>query len=293
MPIGADDDGIGGQIAMDHHMVMGVLQSAQYIAHDAYLLIEGQGQRGLFDVHAQGIAVSIFGDEHKVIALLAVEEVMDIEDVGVTGNIADSAKSVANHLLLAFARLLILIGIGAIDAQAHAAAFAGEDVMGAILCVALVATQLLFYLPVAIDQGRGSGLRLAQDGMLDQGQQVADIAGHVCRYIGRVLKVGQAFLQAYDIGAIAAIVINNIDIGRGQEDGGAHINPLHFGSRAIVRSEHTFKNPGIQARLAQGRTVRLAPLGIPLGAKDLNQAAHAFDIDDIDTMGSEYREIDL
>jgi hypothetical protein len=186
------------------------------------------------------------------------------------------------------------IGIGLVDAGQHRACpRAGEEVDRPILGVGVGGAEALDHLPVAKAQRAGARRGSALDRAAHHAEERGDVAGVARWQAGRILEEGRGPGQRCHIASVLLLGIDQLRVGGGQEDDGIHPDLGQVGAAGLTVDDNPLQRAGVAAQLEQRRGERLAALGIPLGTIDLDHAARAFDVHQVDGVGRQDSQVDL
>ena len=294
LPALGHQNGVRGEIAVDHLMPVRMVQGGEHVAHHLEFLVKSQRQGGLVDVQAQGLAGQVLCDQHHLIFIVGDEQILHRQHVGVGRHVRHSAIGVADLLELFLAGGLVLVRVGLIDPQAgHAAALAQQVVLGAVFGVAVGAAQLLIHLPVAEHQRRAFGLGVTGDRLGDLRVEAGDGIQPVVGDAARVAEVFQAVLEVGHVRAVDACLVEHGGVIGGEQHSGMHIGLAQFDQAGVALADNGSHGLGMAAQLGQRREKRLPPLGIPLGAIHIDVAPRPFDIHQIHRVRREDSDVDF
>ena len=287
-------NGVRGEIAVDHLIPVRMVQGRQHIAHHLELLVKGQRQGGLVDVQAQSLPGQVLGDQHHLIFIVGDEQILHRQHVGVGRHVRHGAIGIADLLELFLAGGLVLVRVGLIDPQTgHAAALAQQIVLGAVFGVAVGTAQLFFHLPVAEHQRRALGFGVAGDRLGDLGVEAGDVIQPVIRNAARVAEVFQAVFVIGHVRAVDARLVEHGGVIGGEKHSGMHMGLAQFDQAGVALADNGGHGLGMAAQFGQRREKRLPPLGIPLGAIHIDVAPRPFDIHQIYCVRREDGDVDF
>lgn len=110
---------------------------------------------------------------------------------------------------------------------------------------------------------------------------------------GHVAEIFQAVLEIGDIRPVQSTLILDEGIVRRQQHRGLDMGAAQLGESGIALPDQGGHGLGVLAQGGQGGVERLATLGIPFGTVNVDQPPRAFDIHQIEGMGSQHRQVDL
>ncbi|MCY1354744.1 hypothetical protein D9M69_411350 [compost metagenome] len=286
----ADQNRARRQVAVHHTVMVGMGQGRQQVFGHAPLLVQRQCQLGPGHVHRQRLARCIVQDQDEGFVVIGWEKIPRRHDVGMQRQLGQRPVGIGNAVDLRLAHVFRLVGVSLVHPQAGRAT--RESVLGTELRVGLRRPELFFHFPVPEALHGGGWLHHLQ-GMQDQPLLLQDILGEARRNACGIFEVALRVLQLHHPVRIKLLAVVQMCIGRGEQDGGIHIDVVQLMSPRIGLGHQALHGAGVAAQLAQRRRIGRAPLGVPLVAVHIDGAARALHVDQVQGVRRQQRDVDL